>query len=69
MKGRFVFSTTEVLQIAKEAEEETAAKKDRKRPRKRPISVEIVEDRENVPENVSSESQSDCIIVAKKRST
>jgi peptidoglycan hydrolase CwlO-like protein len=69
LKGRFVFSTTEVLQIAKEAEEETAAKKGRKRPRKRSISVEIMEDWENVPENVSSESESDCFIVAKKRST
>jgi hypothetical protein len=67
LKGRFVFSTQEVLDIVKEAEEDTAAKRSRKRPRKRSISVEIEEDEENELENVSSDSESDCIIVAKKK--
>ena len=44
LKGRFVFSTEEVFRIAKEAAEETTAKKGRKRPRKHSISVEIAED-------------------------
>ena len=67
LKGRFVFSTQEVLDIVKEAEEETAAKKSRKRPRKRSISVEIEEDEGDELENVSSDSESDCIIVAKRK--
>jgi hypothetical protein len=67
LKGRFVFSTAEVLGIAKEAEEATAAKKGRKRRRKRSISAEIEEDIENILEIVSSDSESDCIIVAAKR--
>ena len=66
LKGRFVFTTEEVLQIAREAEEETAAKKGRRRPPKRSVSVEIEENEENVLEDVSSDSESDCIIVAKR---
>jgi hypothetical protein len=67
LKGKFVFSTQEVLDIVKEAEAETAAKKSRKRPRKRSISVEIEEAEEDELENVSSESDSDCIILAAKK--
>jgi hypothetical protein len=67
LKGRFVFSTAEVLEIAKEAEEATAAKKGRKRLRKRSISVEVEDAVGSVLDNVSSESESDCIIVAQKR--
>jgi len=69
LKGRFVFSTQEVLQIAREAEEETLAKKGRKRQRKRSISVEIEEDIEDIVENVSSDSETDCIVVAAKKSS
>jgi hypothetical protein len=64
LKGKFVFTTQEVLDIVKVAEEETAAKKSRKRPRKRSISVEIEEDEEDDIENIPSDSESDCIIVA-----
>ena len=67
LKGRFMFSTEEVLQIAREAEEATAANKGRKRPRKRSISVEIEGDTASILENVSSDSESNCIIVADKR--
>lgn len=67
LKGRFVFGTEEVLQIAKEAEGETAAKKGRQRRRKSSISVEMEEDNENVPENISSDSESGCIVVAKRK--
>jgi len=63
-----VFSTQEVFKIAKEAEEATAARKSRKRPQRRAISVEIEDDEESVIENVSSECGSDCIVVASTRS-
>jgi DDE superfamily endonuclease/Tc5 transposase DNA-binding domain len=66
LKGKFVFSTQEVLDIVKASEEETVAKKSRKRLRKGSISVEIEEDERVELENVSSDSESDCIIVAKK---
>jgi hypothetical protein len=52
LKGRFMFSTEEVLQIAREAEEETAATKGRRRPRKRPVSVEIEKSGGKVLEDV-----------------
>jgi len=66
LKGKFVFSTEEVLQIAREAEGATAAKKARKRPQTRSISAEIEEAVESISENVSSDSESDCSIVAEK---
>ncbi len=64
-----MFSTQEVLQITKEAEEATIAKKGRKRLRRRSISVEIEDDIESLFENVSSDSESDCIVVAERRSS
>ena len=67
LKGRFVFSTEEVFQIAKEAEEATAAKKGCKRLRKRSVSVEIEKDIESVLESLDSDSESDCIVVAEKK--
>ena len=67
LKGRFVFSTQEVLQITKEAEEASIAKKGRKRLRKRSISVEIEDDVESLFENIPSDSESDCIVVAEQR--
>ena len=48
----------------KEAEAETAAKKSYKRPYKLAISIEIKGDKEDKLENISSDSESDCIIVA-----
>lgn len=63
LKGKFVFTTQEVLDIVKEAEAETAAKKSRKQPRKRSIRVEIEGDEEDELENMSSDSESNCIIV------
>ena len=67
LKGRFVFSTKEVLQIAKEAEAETAANKSRKQRRQRSTSVEIEDTIKIIPENESSDSESDCIVVATKK--
>jgi hypothetical protein len=68
-QGKFVFTTAEVLQLVKEAEEASEAKKGHKRPRNRSISLEIEEDVENELENISTDSDSDCIIVARKEST
>lgn len=67
LKGRFVFSTAEVLKLAKEAEEAAGEKKRRKQPRKRSISAEIEGDAESVFENSPSDSESDRIVVAAKR--
>jgi len=63
LNGRFVFSTQEVLEIAREAEKATADKSTRTRRHKRPVAVEI-EEQENEPlESISSNSESDCIVV------
>ena len=55
--------------MAREAEAETVGKMKRKRPRKRSISVEVEEDVESILENVYSDSESSCIVAAKKRSS
>ena len=68
LKGRFVFSTEEVLQIAKEAEEETGAKKRRKQRHERATSVEIDELQKSELGNVSSDAESNCIAVAARKS-
>lgn len=66
LKGRFVFSTQEVLEIARQAEEETARKKGRKRRRQASLSPEIEEEVEEDLENNSSDDDSDCIVVAQR---
>jgi hypothetical protein len=68
LKGKFVFSTQEVLEIAREAEKATASKTSRKRPRKQLAPTEINEQDNEVLENVSSDSDSDCIVVQPRRS-
>ena len=67
MKGRFVFSTTKVLQIAKKAEEATVAKKAGRKRKAGSISVEVEDDVESILEYHSSETGSDCIVVANRR--
>jgi len=62
-----VFTTAEVLQLVKEAEEGTRAKKSCKQLRKPLNDKEIEEVNENELEDVSSDSNSDCIIVAKRK--
>ena len=55
MKGRFVYSTKEVLQIARVAEAEALNKKTRKQQQKRLIVKEVVKDKDNeVLEDFSS---------------
>ena len=66
LKGKFVFSTQEVLKIAQEAERVTADKSARTRRRKRPATVELNEQQTEVFEDVSSNSDSDCIVVRRR---
>ena len=67
LKDKYVFSTQEVLEIAKEAEVQAGHKKSRRQPRKRIESVKIDSDEEGIFENGSSEHESDCIVVAMSR--
>ena len=68
LKGRFVFSTQEVLDIAKAAEAETANKKGKNKASKQaePLLDEGSDD--EVIEINDEESDSDCITVAATRS-
>lgn len=67
LKDKYVFSTREVLEIAKEAEVQASHKKGGRKPRKQLNSVKIDSDDEEVLENGSSEYESDCIVVATYR--
>jgi hypothetical protein len=64
LKGKFVFSTQEVHKLVEEAEAETARKQSRKQPRKRKSSGKVVIEDDEVSEELSSASDSDCIVVA-----
>ena len=64
LKDKYVFSTQEVLEIAKEAEVQASHKKSRRRPQKLIDIVKIDSDKEEVFEDGSSEYESDCIVVA-----
>jgi hypothetical protein len=64
LKGRFVYSTQEVLAIAQEAEAEVSNNKGRRRPQKRSVSLGIDSDEDDVIANVLSDYESDCIVVA-----
>lgn len=66
LKGRFVFSTQEVLKMVEEAEAEMAAKKSRKRPRKPKGSHETDFVEDDALEESSSQSDSDCIMVVRR---
>jgi len=68
LKGRFVFSTQEVLEIAQEAERVIADKTSRKRRCTQATVAEIEEQEVEVLENISSNSDSDCIIVQPRKS-
>ena len=62
-----MFSTEEVLEIAKEAEKKTAANKTRKKRKTSPIMVEMTQTRLDISESDVSDSGSDCIVVASSR--
>jgi len=63
LKGKFVFTTEEVLEIARQAEEEVEARKGRKRTRRPLISVQIPENKENILDYVYIDSESDPEII------
>ena len=67
LQGKFVFSTQEVLEIARQAEENAATKQGRKRPRTTAIDMEISGDEYEVLEIVRSDSESDCIVFANNK--
>jgi hypothetical protein len=64
LKGKFVFSTQEVLEIAREAEKATKEKTTRKRQSKRLIAKEAEDQELEEIKNIPSDSDSDCIVVA-----
>jgi hypothetical protein len=63
-KGRFVYSTQEVLAIAQEPEAEASNNKGRRQSRQRSFSLELGSDEDHVTANVLSDYESDCIVVA-----
>lgn len=67
LKGKFVFSTQEVLEIATAAKEETKEKKGRKQPRAPLISTEFGSIEEGMLKTVYSDSESNCIVIAPKK--
>ncbi|KYG40129.1 hypothetical protein M433DRAFT_9224 [Acidomyces richmondensis BFW] len=69
LKSKFVFSTQEVLEIAKQAELEAAQKKPNKNAKQRAKDILFEEVEKEALETISSDSDSDCIIVAATRSS
>ena len=67
LKGKFVFTTEEVLMIAQTAEKENAARTTKKGSRTRVTEEHSSEDEDMVLENDSEESELDCIIVASRK--
>lgn len=65
-----MFSTADVLKIAREAEEKSATKQPRGRPRKRPIQEVEEEEEENevLSSSTSSDSEESVIVVRNTRS-
>jgi len=62
-----VFSTAEVLEIARAAEAETATKKAGKQLRERKIEEAFLEDKIEVSKEDFSDSESSCIVVAARK--
>ena len=68
ISGKFVFNTKEILEIVEEAEVEASKRKTKKRRMAKATTPEIEEEEEEGIENSIYESESDCIIVASRRS-
>ena len=64
LQNKFVFTTEEMLQIAKETKSINATKNAQKWPRKRPIQAVLDNEEKKMLNNNSNGSDSDCIIVA-----
>ena len=69
LQGKYVFSTEEVHEIAKQAEERTAAKKGRGKHRTSPITMQLRSEVVDVSGSDVSEAESDCIVVACRKSS
>ena len=67
LKGKFVFSTEEVLEIAKAAEVKPATKRKRAWPWKYPIEEKLEDKEDEILDSSSSSSDSDYIVVAKRK--
>ena len=67
LKGKFVFSTQEVLDIAKQAELEAAQKKSKKKGKQQTQAIIVEGDKQEDIEIVYNNSNSDCIVVAASR--
>ena len=68
LKGRFVFTTQEVLNIAQAAKAETAKNKAKNKAKSKAKAISDEDDDEEEVELGSSDSDSDCIMVAAARS-
>jgi hypothetical protein len=68
IKGKFIFNTKEVLELVEEAEAEVSKKKSKKRQTTKAIIPETNEEEEEDIKDDTSESESNCIIVASSRS-
>ena len=62
-----MFTTEEVLEIAKKAESVSAAKNTRKRPRRELVQEDIADEDLEASENNSDSSESDCIVVMPRK--
>jgi hypothetical protein len=67
IKGKFVFNTTEILEIVEKAEAEVSKGKAKKRRTTRAMTPEIGDEEEEGIEESIYESENDCIIVASSR--
>jgi hypothetical protein len=67
IKGKFVFNTQEILEVVEKAEAEAAKKKAKKKRTVGSRTSEIESEVDEAPENSSSNSDDDCIIVAARR--
>ena len=66
--GKFVFNTKEILEVVEKAEAEASKGRSKKRRTAKATTPEIIEEEEEDIENSIYESESDCIIVASRRS-
>jgi hypothetical protein len=68
IKGKFVFNTQEILEVVEKAEAEVSRRKTKKRRTTKATTLETEEEEEEGIESNTSESESDCIIVASSKS-
>ena len=67
IKGKFVFNTQEILEVVEKAEAEASTSKSKKKRTTKQKTPEFEDNVEEVREDSSSDTGSDCIIVAARR--